>query len=84
MKKVVLVETFDGVRHETVKKAADHLQNLYGDALTKLGHKLAATNKYTQIMSVLQANLDLMHTITRMDREICSSKNFSLDNSDED
>jgi len=57
MKRVSKIETADGVLHDGLANAQRHVEALYGNALSRLAHKLVQVEKYGQMMEALNANL---------------------------
>jgi len=57
MKRVTKIETADGVLHDDLGAAQRHVEALYGNALSRLAHKLVRLEKYAAMMETLNANL---------------------------
>lgn len=64
MKRVSMVQTFDDELHKDQAAAARHLDKLYGETLSQIGHKLAKCDgKYTKLLEVVDENLKEFETL---------------------
>ena len=71
MRNVTRVRTYDGVEHEDQRAATRHLDKLYGETLSHIGHKLAKTDgKYTKMLTVLDENLAEFETLLIIKRDM--------------
>lgn len=60
----------NGQEFNTEKEARKALDNLYGDALTKLVHGLCKCNgKYSEMLNYLDNNTELMQSIVELKKE---------------
>lgn len=67
MKSVTMIETCDGLKHPNQERAERHLDALVGDLITRLAHKLVATDcKYVKITEVLDSTTEVMREIVRL------------------
>lgn len=57
MKKVVRVQTMDGVLHEDLRRARHYADERYGNALTQLAGKAVSVEKYTKMVEFIDAHL---------------------------
>jgi hypothetical protein len=57
MKTVTKFETSDGSEFDSFDKATRHAEARYGEALSKLAHRLVQCEKYTSMQAYLDANL---------------------------
>jgi hypothetical protein len=57
MRWVEKVQTSDGQLHDHERRALDHAEKRYGDALTALAHRLVRVEKYTAMCDFLDANI---------------------------
>lgn len=58
MKKIIMIQTFDNVKHNTSIDAKKHLEKLYGDLILNISKKLL-NMKYSQISNYIDSNLNL-------------------------
>jgi hypothetical protein len=57
VKTLAIVETSDGVRHNSLAEAKRHAENRYGEALSKLARLLTNANgKYVPMIEILDKN----------------------------
>jgi hypothetical protein len=71
VRNVTRVKTYDGVEHEDQRAALRHLDKLYGETLSHIGHKLAKTDgKYTKMLEVLDASLAEFETLLIIKRDM--------------
>ncbi len=71
MRNVTRVKTYDGVEHEDQRAALRHLDKLYGETLSHIGHKLVKTDgKYTKMLEVLDASLAEFETLLIIKRDM--------------
>lgn len=64
MKKVTMVQTFDDALHDSHRAAKAHLDKLYSDTLTHIGHKLAKCDgKYSKLLECVDENLRGFETL---------------------
>lgn len=64
MKRVSMVQTFDDELHKDRAAATRHLDKLYGETLSHIGHKLAKCDgKYTKFLDVVDENLKEFETL---------------------
>lgn len=73
MKTLAIVETSDGVRHNSLAEAKRHAENRYGEALSQLARLLAdAQGKYVPMIEILDKNHNYLAKILhcRTDKEM--------------
>lgn len=58
MKQINMIQTHDGIVHDSVQDATKYLQKQYGDNLLSIGRKLANQN-YTTVTNFINDNLNL-------------------------
>jgi hypothetical protein len=59
-----MVRTFDKVLHDDQRAAQRHLDKLYGETLSHIGHKLAKCDgKYTKMLECIDENLAEFETL---------------------
>lgn len=66
MKRITLIETFDGARHETEGKALRHLEEIKGARFTAIARRIAASDwKYTTALEIMESlqTLEAFRTI---------------------
>lgn len=60
MKTITVFKTYDNVLHTSFRDAARHLDKIYGDKISKIGHGLVNCNgKYVALQDYVDANLAL-------------------------
>ena len=64
MKLITMVQTFDDELHKDRDAAKRHLEKLYGETLTHIGHKLVKCDgKYTKLLEAVDENLKEFETL---------------------
>ena len=64
MKLITMAQTFDNALHKDRDAAVRHLEKLYGETLTHIGHKLAQCDgKYTKLLECVDENLKEFETL---------------------
>lgn len=59
MKRIVMIQTADGVVHTDQHTAQKHVEKQYGDIICKLAGDLANIDKYSKAIQYIEANLAL-------------------------
>ena len=60
MRTVTMYETFNGVRHDSKEKAIKHLDEVYGEVITRVARELVGANgKYAAMVEILNENIEL-------------------------
>lgn len=58
MKAVPMIVTSDGAQHTSVERATRHAEQRYGDALSRLAHRLIQCDKYGVMQAFIDETLD--------------------------
>ena len=58
MKRVQRYQTRDGKLHDTLAKARRHAEVVYGEALSKIAHRLVHIEKYSDFQQYIEDHLD--------------------------
>lgn len=70
MKIVSKYQTKDGALHETEDAARRHIENLYGDPLSRLAHKLVQIDKYSDMVEFLDEHLPQLAELARIKEDL--------------
>ena len=66
MKRITLIQTFDGKTHVSTAEAERHLDHLLGHALCTLAQKVVETGKYKDALRILEEEIETMRTILQI------------------
>lgn len=66
MKRITLIQTFDGKTHFSTTEAERHLDHLLGHALCALARKVVETGKYKDALRILEEGTEAMRTILQI------------------
>lgn len=69
MRRVTLIETSDGQRHESERQARAYCDNKAGEIIARHAHQLVHCDKYTQLLVHLASSLDDLATAHRWQLE---------------
>ena len=80
MERVTKVRTFDGLLHDDQRAAQRHLDKIYGEALSKIAHKIISDSdfKYSKLLECLDGNLDAFKKLMQIKADM------RMENPDED
>lgn len=70
MKYVDRIETSDGVLHTSAINAQRHAQKRYGEALTRLAHKLVQCEKYVATAEFIDENINAFVALSLLKKDI--------------
>lgn len=70
MKTVPMIVTNDGAQHTSVERATRHAEARYGDALSRLAHRLIQCDKYTAMQDYIDANLEAFISLKTLKDDI--------------
>lgn len=66
MKKLMVFETLDGVRHDSLERAMHHADKQYGLALTALANDLVRIDKYAAMAEFLDQGMERLKQLERL------------------
>lgn len=70
MFEVKLIQTFDGIKHESKQDALRHLDKIYGDKLTKLSQDIIQLfdnkDRYVKVSEFIDSNLELFNELSEI------------------
>jgi hypothetical protein len=58
MKRIEMIQTFDGQLHEHVVAAERHLDRLFGDIASRIAHRILRTEKYSEACKLVGDLID--------------------------
>lgn len=61
MRKIEKIVTNDGVEHSSEREARKHCEEMLGKYLCEMASKLIHVSGYSQILELLETNLEPMH-----------------------
>jgi hypothetical protein len=68
MKIITKIKTFDGAEHESQKKAAQYLDVMYSDLVSRLASRLVG-EKYQSVKNAIDENLDQFEKLLIIKRD---------------
>jgi hypothetical protein len=76
MFEIKLIETFDGKRHETKSDALHHLEEIYGDKLSKVSRDIIQLldykDRYLKVIEFIDNNLELFVELSEIKADMKS------------
>ncbi len=61
MRAIEKIVTNDGVEHNSERDARKHCEEMLGQYLCKLSHKLVHIDSYSSILAFIESNLETFH-----------------------
>lgn len=83
MKKIILIQTYDGVKHTDHDAALRHLDRKYGEIMAKVCHEIFQRN-YLTAQDYIDENLFLFNELIKIRDDTYSVKNNLYDNEEDD
>lgn len=69
MIKVPMYKTSDGDLHLSFEIAQRHAENRLGDAITKLANELVRIEKYSAMVTFIEANIERLHSLKALQED---------------
>ena len=70
MKKLIMYQTLDKSLHNSLVRGKQHAENVYGSRLTSMAHRLVSIDKYVDMVTFLEQNLDAFAEISQWKEDI--------------
>lgn len=84
MFKVILIQTYDGLRHESVEEALRHLRKTYTEKICSIGRNIAelveGQHRYIKITEFIDDNLELFNELLQIKADMIQNLNEREEN----